>query len=111
MSEPESFETVGRVAAAVVVQDDQHPGAGVAEVVERLVGHAAGERAVADHRHDDGARSVLAAQLEGRGDAVRVAERGRGVRVLDQSCSDSAPLRVAREAALLRSWANPHVGR
>ena len=42
----------GRVRASVVVQDDDDAASGVAEVVERLVGHAAGERPVAEHRHD-----------------------------------------------------------
>ena len=39
------------VGAAVVVQDDDDPAAGVAQVVERLVGHAAGERPVTEHGH------------------------------------------------------------
>ena len=40
----------GGVAATVVVEDDDRLLAGVAEVVQALEGHAAGERAVADHR-------------------------------------------------------------
>ena len=38
------------VGAAVVVEDDDDAAAGVAEVVQGLVGHAAGEGAVADDR-------------------------------------------------------------
>jgi hypothetical protein len=53
----------------------------VAEVVEPLEGHAAGQRPVADDRHD--AAVVLAPQLERLGEAVGVAEDGRGVAVLD----------------------------
>ena len=40
--------TVGAIAAAVVVEDDHHLGLELADVVERLVCHAAGQRAVAD---------------------------------------------------------------
>ena len=36
----------------VVVQDDDHPGAGLSGVVERLIAHAAGQRAVAHQGHD-----------------------------------------------------------
>ena len=69
------------VAPAVVVEDDHHLGLQLADVVERLVGHAAGERAVAD---DADHLAGLAAQLARGGEAQRVAEPGRRVRVLDQ---------------------------
>ena len=49
----------GGVAAAVVVEDDDRLLAGVAEVVEALEGHAAGERAVADHRDHAAALAEL----------------------------------------------------
>ena len=42
----------GRVAAAVVVEHDHRAPPAVPEVVQRLVGEPAGERAVADHRDD-----------------------------------------------------------
>ena len=70
-----------RVRPPVVVEHDDDAGAGVAEVVERLVGHAPGERPVAEDRHH--VPVVLAASVHAHGDAVRVAEGGRGVAVLD----------------------------
>ena len=81
------------VGPAVVVQDDEHPAAGVAEVVERLVGHAPGEGAVTDHGHHPAV--VLALELRSRGDAVGVAEGGRGVAVLDPVVRGLGPVRVA----------------
>ena len=56
----------GGVGAAVVVEDDDGPLAGVAEVVERLVGHAAGEGAVADDGHDVAALGRSARRPAGR---------------------------------------------
>jgi hypothetical protein len=44
-----------RIRTAVVVEDDDHPRAGVADVVEGLVGHAAGHRPVAEDGHDPAA--------------------------------------------------------
>src|SRR4029077_20421601 len=52
----------GRVAPAVVVEDDHHLRLQLADVVERLIRHAAGERTVAD---DDDDLAGLAAQLAG----------------------------------------------
>ncbi len=52
-----------RVRAAVVVEHHDHAAPAVADVVERFVDHAAGQRAVADHRDDV---------------AVRIGPRGRG---------------------------------
>ena len=87
------------VGAAVVVDDDHQPaGAGDGDVVERLPGHAAGERAVADHGDDV---AVLALDRVGLGQAVGVAERGRGVGVLDDVVVALGPARVAGQAALL----------
>ena len=70
-----------RVAAAVVVEDDHHLGLQLADVVQRFVRHAAGERTVADDAHH---LAGLTAQLAGGGESERVAEPGGGVRVLDQ---------------------------
>ncbi|GAA3078788.1 hypothetical protein GCM10020254_23740 [Streptomyces goshikiensis] len=73
----------GGAVRALVVVDDDHQGAvlGGGDVVQRLPGHAAGERAVAD---DGGDVVVLAAQhLVGLGQAVGPAQHGGGVGVLD----------------------------
>ena len=69
------------------------------DVVQRLPGHAAGQRAVADHR-DDGA-VVLAAQPVRLGHAVGVGQGGGGVRVLHQVVLGLGPARVAGQAAAL----------
>ena len=74
------------VRAAVVVEDDDHPLARVAEIVERLVGHATGQGAVAHHGHDP---PVAALQLEGGRHAVGIA-RGRPTR----GCSRSSRART-----------------
>ena len=94
----DSWDTVGAYGPAVVVEDDHHPLARVAEVVERLVGHAAGEGAVADHGHHP---PVAALELEGGGHAVGVAEDGRGVAVLDPVVLGLGAARVAGEPVLL----------
>ena len=70
----------------------------MAEVVERLVGHAAGQRAVADHGHDP---TVLALQLERGGHAVGVAEDRRRVAVLDPVVLRLGAAGVARQPVLL----------
>ena len=76
-----------RVRAAVVVEHDHAARPAVAEVVQRLVGHAAGHRTVADDRHDVAIGGALARPTR-RG-------RGRSDRIVDawlfstQSCSDS----------------------
>ena len=68
------------VGAAVVVDDDDEARVlGDRDVVQRLPGHPAGERAVADDRdHAAG----LAAQPVGLGQPVSVGQAGGGVRVL-----------------------------
>ena len=87
-----------RVGAPVVVDDHHQPRvAGDGDVVEGLPGHAARERAVADHRDDV---AVLAADGVGLGDAVGVAERGRSVRVLDDVVLGLGLARVAAHPAL-----------
>ena len=68
------------------------------DVVQRLPAHAAGERAVADDRHDV---ALLAAQRERLGHAVGVGQRGRGVAVLDDVVLALGLARVAGEAAAL----------
>ena len=84
----------GGVGPAVVVEDDQDPPAAVAEVVERLVGHAAGHGAVADHGHHPAVGLVL--EVHGHGQAVGVAQDGGGVAVLDPVVGRLGPRRVAR---------------
>ena len=88
----------GRVAAPVVVEDDHHLGLELTDVVERLVCHAAGERAVADDAHD---LARVAAQLTRRGETERVAETRRGVRVLDEVVLGLTARRIAAQATLL----------
>ena len=107
----------GGVRAAVVVEDDDGPAAGVAEVVERLVGHAAGEGAVADHGHHVVAVGVLAAatgqlfaQVLGHGQPVGVAHDGGGVAVLDPVVLGLVAARVARHAAGLAQAARSPPG-
>ena len=68
------------VGPAVVVQDDDDAAAGVAQVVEGFVGHAPGEGPVTEDGHHPAV--VLAPEVEAGGDAVGVAEGGRGVAVL-----------------------------
>jgi hypothetical protein len=71
-----------RVAAPIVVQhDDDRPLPRRGDVVQRLPGHPTGERSVTDD--DDRRPMPLTALLERLGQAVAVAQRGRGVRVLD----------------------------
>src|SRR5690606_22639827 len=62
----------------VVVEDDQDVGFRIhaAGVVERLVGHARGHRAVTDHRHH---LALVAGIRVGDGHAQRRRDRGRGV--------------------------------
>ena len=68
---------VGRDRHPVVVEDDHDRGLQAARVLQRLVGDAAGQRAVADHRDD---LAVLADPLAHRLlEPDRVADRGRGV--------------------------------
>ena len=70
-----------RVAAAVVVEHDHRVAPAVAEVVQRLVGQAAGEGAVADHRDH---LAGVSGGVTGDREAVRVAHRGGRVAVLDE---------------------------
>ncbi len=86
------------VGAAVVVDDDDEPAVpGDRDVVQRLPGHAAGQRAVADHGDDRAV--VLAAQLVRLGHAVGVGQGRGGVAVLHEVVLGLGPARVARQAA------------
>ena len=90
------------VGAAVVVDDHHQPAvalrfAGLGDVVQRLPGHAAGQRAVADDRDDV---AVLAADRVGLGQPVGVGQRGGGVGVLDDVVVGLGLARVAGQAAL-----------
>ncbi len=89
----------GRVGALVVVDDDDERAVlGLGDVVERLPGHAAGERAVADDRDDV---VVLAAEdLVGLREAVGPAQDGGGVAVLDDVVLGLRLRGVAGQAAL-----------
>ena len=87
-----------RVRAAVVVEDDDHVAVAVAEVVQRLVGHAAGQRAVADDR-DDVAPGRVGPAVAGDGEAVGVREDRRGVAVLHEVVLRLLAGRVAGQPA------------
>ena len=87
----------GRVGAAVVVEHDDDLAAAVAEVVEGLVGHAAGHRAVADDGHD--VAMVVDAGVAGAGQAVGVGQDRGGVGVLHVVVAALLPARVAGEPA------------
>ena len=93
------FDTVGRVAATVVVEHDDHAPLVVAEVVERLVGHAAGHRTVADDGDD--VAVVGGAGVAGDRHAVGVAEHGGGVAVLDEVVPALLAVGIARHAVRL----------
>ncbi|MNW54116.1 hypothetical protein D3C74_317040 [compost metagenome] len=89
-----------RVGAAVVVDDDhQAPVLALGDVVERLPGHAARERAVADDRDD--VPVPQAAHDVGLGDPVAPAQRGRRVRVLDDVVRGLGAARVPGHAVAL----------
>ncbi len=88
----------GGVGAFVVVDDDdERTVLGGGDVVQRLPGHAAGERAVTDHRDDV---SLLPAHPAGLGEPVGPAECGGGVAVLDDVVLGLLAGGVAGEAAL-----------
>ena len=93
--EPADRRLVG--AAVVVDNDDQPRVAGDGDVVQRLPGHPAGQRAVADHR--DHGPVVLAPQPVRLGHPVGVGQRRGGVRVLHQVVLGLGPARVAGQAA------------
>src|SRR6202165_594469 len=86
------------VAAPVVVEDDHHLGFELTDVVERLVRHASGQRPITHHADD---LACLAGELPRSGESERIAQTGRGVRILDQIVLRLAPRGIAAEAALL----------
>ena len=88
-----------RVAAAIVVEDDDDPLVAVPDVVECLVGHPAGHRAVADDGHDVPHR--VRAQLPGHRQTVGVRQHGAGVAVLDDVVGALLAVGVPAEAARL----------
>jgi hypothetical protein len=83
------------VRPPVVVEDDDHLAAAVPEVVQPLVGHATGERPVADDGHH--LAVALTPEGEPRRHPVGVAEDGRGVAVLDPVVLGLGAVGVARE--------------
>ena len=87
------------VRPAVVVQNDDDTAAGVAQVVERLVGHAAGESTVTEDGHDPS--FVLTTEMEAGGDAVGVAEGRRRMAVLHPVVLGLLARRVARQTTRL----------
>ena len=91
-------------AAVVVDQDDQRQVGAAGDVVQRLPGHAAGQRAVADEG-DHGAGSALLAN--GLGQAVGVGQRGRRVRVLHPVVLGLGSARIPRQAVSLPQRAEP----
>ncbi len=88
-----------RVGATVVVDDDDDAVVAVGDLVERLPRHAAGERAVADHR-DDGPVGVPI-QGVGPGDSRRPRKGGGRVGVLHDVVLGLGAARVAGEAPAL----------
>ena len=87
------------VGAAVVVHDHHDAAVGArGDVVQRLPGHAAGQGAVADDRHDV---TVLAADRVRLREPVGVGQGGRRVAVLHPVVLGLGPARVARQPALL----------
>ncbi len=90
----------GRGVGALVVVDDEDERAvlGLGDVVQRLPGHAAGQRTVTDHGDDV---AVAPLQLVGLGDAVGPAEDRGGVAVLDDVVLGLGLRGVAGQAALL----------
>ena len=87
-----------RVGALVVVDDDDERAVlGGGDVVQRLPGHAAGQRAVTDDGDDVVVRT---AHLVGLGEAVGPAEHRGGVAVLDDVVLGLGAGGVAGQAAL-----------
>ena len=83
----------------VVVQHHQQAGFGqVAGVVDRLQGHATGERPVADHRHTF---ERLAALIPRQGHAQGRGDRGAGMAGTEVVETAFAALQIARHAVLL----------
>ncbi len=73
----------------------------MAQVVEPFVGHAAGHRAVADHRNDS---TPIPGNLERGGEAVGVAQRRTGVAVLDPIMFGFRTTRISAHPACLTKF-------
>jgi hypothetical protein len=103
--QPQGGQMVGdaadrrRVAAAVVVDHDDHRPVAGGDVVQRLPAHTAGERAIADHR--DHVPVAVPGQLERLGQAVGVGQRRAGVAGLHPVVFALGARRVPGQAALL----------
>ena len=82
----------------VVDDDDQVRWLQVGDLVERLVGHAAGQRTIADHGHHMTWRALAQPCLC---DAERVAERGRCVAVFHHIVLGLASRRITGQAVPL----------
>ena len=91
-------------AAVVVDHDDQRQVLGRGDVVQRLPGHAAGQRSVADEGHR-GARPAL--QADRLGQPVGVREGGGGVRVRHPVVLGLRRARVAGQAVALPQRGEP----
>src|SRR6185312_437166 len=83
-------------AAVVVDHDDDVAVLARGDVVQRLPGHPAGERAVADDRHHV---TLLTGQRVGLGQPVGPGQRRRRVAVLHDVVLALGAARVARQAA------------
>ena len=86
------------IGPAVVVDHDDHRGLSMADVVQRFVGHAASQGAVADD-YDHSARLRLSSS--GLGHPRGVAQPGRRMAVLDEIVLALGAVRVAAHAAQL----------
>src|SRR5439155_10361238 len=87
-----------RVRPAVVVDDDDHRCFPVADVVQRFIGHAAGQSAVANYDHDMSSTALLS---EGLGHPGGVAQPSGRMAVLDEVVLALPAVRVAAHAAQL----------
>ena len=94
----------GRDRHVVVVQHHDQARIHGAGIVERLIGHAAGHRAVADHRDDV---VGLALDVARHGEAERRRHRGRGVAGAERVVGALAALGEAAEAAALAQRRQP----
>jgi len=88
----------GRVAAAVVVDDDDHWALGCRDVVQRLPAHPTGQRAVADDGHHVPVSAARSARRPSPSRRRRTAPPRRGW--TPPSRGRSLHATVAREAAL-----------
>src|SRR5438105_31973 len=95
---PRDRPDVGGDAHAVVVEDDDHAGAHVTDVVKALERHAGRERAVADDRDDV---VILALEITRDGHALRGGDRGPGVSRAELIVFRLGAHQESRDAAVL----------